>query len=136
MTSPDTPPATGRLPDASIHITQALIDRYAALSGDFNPIHVDPVAGAASAFGSTIAHGCIPLEPVFQSLLRWSGCDRLPPRTQVRLRYRAPSRPGDTVRAEVWQTGPATDGTQSLAFRCLNQHGQLVLDGEADYPTT
>ena len=33
------------LPACSIRITQELIDEYARLSGDFNPIHVDPQAG-------------------------------------------------------------------------------------------
>jgi 3-hydroxybutyryl-CoA dehydratase len=125
------------LPACDIAITQQLIDHYAALSGDFNPIHIDPAAGAASAFGSTIAHGCIPLEPVFQSILRWSRSDRLPPGTRLHLRYRAPSRPGDTVRSQVQllsvqQTG---DGAViAMTFSCHNTDGTLVLDGTCEYP--
>ncbi len=40
-------------------ITQADIDRFAAVSGDTNPIHIDPVAAAATRFGRTIAHGML-----------------------------------------------------------------------------
>ena len=56
-----------KLPACEITISQELIDAYASISGDFNPIHVDRQAAAASAFGGTIAHGCIPMEPVFRS---------------------------------------------------------------------
>lgn len=125
------------LPECRIHITQELIDEYARISGDFNPIHVDAQAGAASVFGGTIAHGCIPLEPVFQSILRWSGGDRLPPQTRLSLRYRAPSRPGDTIHSRVrLQSESATAQARAIvmAFSCVNQNGQLVIDGECTYP--
>lgn len=125
------------LPECSIGITQELIDEYARISGDFNPIHVDPQAGAASVFGGTIAHGCIPLEPVFQSLLQWTASDRLPPRTRVKLRYRAPSRPGDTIRSQVRQQSESVTGEGRcivLAFSCSNQHGQTVIDGDCEVP--
>jgi len=38
-------------------ITQQSIDTYAEVSGDRNPIHVDPAWAAQSLFGTTIAHG-------------------------------------------------------------------------------
>lgn len=40
-----------------IYIDQAMIDKFAALSGDHQFIHVDPVRAAKSGFGSTVAHG-------------------------------------------------------------------------------
>lgn len=129
--------AGAALPECGIRITQELIDAYAGISGDFNPIHVDVQAGAASVFGGTIAHGCLPLEPVFQSLLRWMGSDCLPPQTRVQLRYRAPSRPGDTIRSQVRQQSESITQqgrTIVLAFSCVNQAGQSVIDGECEVP--
>jgi len=123
------------LPMCEIHITQALIDTYAELSGDFNPLHVDVPAATASAFSGTIAHGCIPMEPVFQAILRWTGTDALPSGTAIRLRYRAPSRPGDTIRSEAQVASVQTDGGRqflTLSFACLNQRGERVIDGECD----
>lgn len=43
-----------------VEVTQALIDQFAALSGDDYWIHTDPVrARAESPFGTTIAHGML-----------------------------------------------------------------------------
>ena len=123
------------LPACEIRITQEMIDVYAAISGDFNPIHVDPVAAAASAFGGTIAHGCIPIEPVFQSIMRWRNSQTLPTDTAIRLRYRAPSRPGDVIRVEACVSGDKPlNGRRMVGinFVCMNQHGERVIDGECD----
>lgn len=125
-----------QLPTCEIRISQDLIDTYAAISGDFNPIHVDVRAGSAAGFGGTIAHGCIPLEPVFQAILRWSESDTLTPSTTIRLRYRAPSRPGDVIRADAQVTGEkCVDGrnTITISFVCVNQRGEQVIDGECDF---
>lgn len=127
------------LPSCEIRITQELIDAYAAISGDYNPIHVDLEAAAASPFGGTIAHGCIPLEPVFQAVQRWLGRPTLPPHAAINLRYRAPSRPGDVIRAEAQVTGEKADGDRHaavIAFVCLNQRDERVIEGEClcDFP--
>ena len=121
------------LTPCEIQISQALIDAYAAISGDFNPIHIDPAAGQAAGFGGSIAHGCLPLEPVLQSLRRWSGFDSLPQGTRLTLRYRAPSRPGDTIRSSLVFEERA-DGSLRFAFECKNQSGQTVLDGHCLWP--
>ena len=58
-------------------VTQAGIDAYAELSGDFNPLHVDPEAAAASEFGGIIAHGPIALHAFFRAATAWAGADAL-----------------------------------------------------------
>lgn len=78
-------------------ISQAQIDAYAELSGDYNPLHCDPAAGRASPFGSTIAHGPIPLGYVLRGLGRLRGADWVEG-LAVDARFVAPSRPGDHLR--------------------------------------
>lgn len=125
------------LPVREIAITQALIDAYAQVSGDFNTVHVDPEAGRAAGFGGTIAHGCIPVEPLFASVLAWLGTDVLPEATTLRLRYRAPSRPGDVIRAQARIERRADDGRRVVVvFDCRNQDGTVVIDGEAELPAS
>lgn len=45
-------------------VTQDEVDRYAELSGDRNPIHLDPAFAAGTAFGTTIVHGYLTLSLV------------------------------------------------------------------------
>lgn len=40
-----------------VEITQAMIDRFAQVTGDDQFIHVDPARAAQTPFGGTIAHG-------------------------------------------------------------------------------
>ena len=40
-------------------LTQVEFDRFAALSGDDNPIHVSPEFSARTRFGRTVSHGVL-----------------------------------------------------------------------------
>jgi len=44
-----------------LSIDQARIDQFAAVTGDHQWIHVDPVRAAAGPFGATVAHGHLTL---------------------------------------------------------------------------
>jgi acyl dehydratase len=44
-----------------LHINQSRIDQFAAVTGDDQWIHVDPVRAAAGPFHSTVAHGHLTL---------------------------------------------------------------------------
>lgn len=49
-----------RLPaEVPIVLTQGDFDEFARLSGDDNPIHIDPAFAAATKFGRTVAHGML-----------------------------------------------------------------------------
>ncbi len=43
-------------------------DRFAALSGDDNPIHVDPVFAARTRFGRTVCHGMLLYSTICRAL--------------------------------------------------------------------
>ena len=112
-------------------VTQAGIDAYAELSGDFNPLHVDPEAAAASEFGGIIAHGPIALHAFFRAATAWAGADALPPGSEVKVTYRAPTRPGDAITCELGDVRPDASGRADVEAACVNQDATTVVSVRA-----
>ena len=116
----------GELPEVTHVIGRAEIDRYAELSGDHNPLHMDPDFAAASQFGGVIAHGPIGLQTVFEAVARWLDVESPPPGVRVDVLFRGPVRLGDAVtcRGEEIQDHA---GDVVVTARCRNQDGGEVL---------
>jgi acyl dehydratase len=75
--------------------SQADFDRFARLSGDANPIHVDPEFAGESRFGRTVAHGML-LLTVLRGLV-----GRLAPEGRVieqQVMFPAPTFTGEPMR--------------------------------------
>lgn len=123
--------AVGQSASMAKTVTEADIVLFAGVTGDFNPVHVDAVAAAASPFGGRIAHGMLSAGFISATIAM-----RLPgPGTiylSQSLRFTAPVRMGDTVtaRVEVLEL-VAKRRRVRLATVCTNQDGVTVLDGEA-----
>jgi 3-hydroxybutyryl-CoA dehydratase len=115
-------------------VTQESIDAYAEISGDFNPLHVDPEAAAASEFGGIIAHGPVALHPFFRAACQWLGVEVLPPGSEVKVTYRAPTRPGDELTVRLGELHTAEDGRTELKAECVNQDGTTVVSVTAMLP--
>src|SRR5512135_3764624 len=64
---------TGAVAIARRTFTQADFDRFAALSGDDNPIHVDPEFAARTRFGRTVCHGMLLYSTICAALTRELG---------------------------------------------------------------
>lgn len=75
-------------------LTQHDFDRFAALSGDDNPIHVDAKFAANSRFGRTVAHGML-----LCSILRGLLDQLLPGSRQLtqELKFTAPTYAGEPM---------------------------------------
>jgi 3-hydroxybutyryl-CoA dehydratase len=84
------------LPRVRRLVTQAMIDAYAALSGDRNPLHVDPAYAAGSPFGGTIAHGMMTLAIASQMLARWNPTG-WSAGGEIDIAFVGPVRPGDEI---------------------------------------
>ncbi len=116
-------------------ITAADIDAFAALSWDDNPLHMDETYAATTQYGERIAHGLLGLAVI--SGLAWQlGClnDSLEAFTDLKWRYHAPVKIGDTLYAKVdfRQKRPMADfagGFVVLDVTVLNQREEIVQKG-------
>ena len=112
-------------------ITDSHIRRFAELSGDKNPLHLDDTWAAKTRFGGRIAHGALTAALISRVL----GVE-MPGTGSVYLsqacKFLAPVRPGDTVeaRAEVIHLDAARRRVK-LRTTCWNQRGEQLVDGEA-----
>ena len=122
-----------RLPEIADDVDQDVINAYADLSGDYNPLHVDVEAGEAAGFGGTIAHGPIALQAFFRAATAWLGTDALPPGSNVKVTYRAPVRPGDRIRCVTTELG-YEDGVAAIDAECVNQDDTTVVSVSASVP--
>jgi 3-hydroxybutyryl-CoA dehydratase len=121
----------GDFPAVTDRVTQEGIDAYAEISGDVNPLHVDPEAAAASEFGGIIAHGPIALHAFFRAATEWLGSDALPPGSEVKVTYRAPTRPGDDVACAVRELRDTGDGRTEVEAECVKQDETVVVSVKA-----
>jgi len=121
------------LPSVERIITQDRIGKYAAASGDFNPIHVDEAFAAESQFGGTIAHGMLVAATISEVMSSAFGQDWLES-GRLKLRFRAPVFPGDTITAygavkAVREGEGAGEVVCSVGVR--RQTGEDAITGEA-----
>jgi phosphotransacetylase/acyl dehydratase len=113
-------------------LTREDIQLFAVMSGDVNPAHVDEEYARSDVFHRIIAHGM------------WGGAlistllgTKLPGPGTIylgqTLRFTRPVGPGDTVTVSV--TAAALDPARhrvTLDCRCLNQKGEVVIEGTAE----
>jgi phosphate acetyltransferase len=113
-------------PELTHVVGREMIDVYAAISGDYNPLHMDPEFAAASQFGTVIAHGPIGLQVMFEAVAQWLGTDGVPVGVLIDVAYRGPVRIGDSVTCHA-QVPFAHAGDVVLAAECVNENGDPVL---------
>ena len=118
-------------------ISQEQIDRYADASGDHNPIHVDEAFARTTPFEGTIAHGMLVLASISAMMAAAFGEAWLT-RGRLRVRFRAPARPDDTITATAEAlSSPSASPKKSLlryAVECRNQRDELLIGGTAEVP--
>ena len=117
-------------------VTGEVIDTYARVSGDHNPVHVDEEYAKASHFGSRVAHG----------LLGLSLADGLKSQSEYRfhpgyslgwtVEFAAPIVIDDTLKLKFWVESMRESksrpewGIVVLPCELFNQDGVVVLRGK------
>ena len=99
------------------------------LSGDRNPLHVDPRAASRGGFSAPILHGLCTYGIAGHAVLR-ALCDYEPDRLQeLNVRFTSPALPGETIRTEIW-----TEQDEAAVFRSSSVERAVgLLDGYCGY---
>ncbi len=115
----------------SREVTDEVIRKFADVSGDHNPIHLDEEFAKTTRFGKRIAHGM--LSAAFISAVlgnEFKGSTVL--YLSQTLKFTAPVFIGDTVTASSTVTNIREDkAIVTLETVCANQNGETVVKGEA-----
>jgi 3-hydroxybutyryl-CoA dehydratase len=111
-------------------ITEADILMYSAVSMDTNPVHIDAEAAKASIFGERIAHGMLSAGLISAVLgTRLPGPGSLYMRQS--LRFAAPVKIGQTVKATVEVTALNPEKKRATLKTTCTVGDEVVIEGEA-----
>ncbi|HWR19378.1 MAG TPA: MaoC family dehydratase, partial [Clostridia bacterium] len=113
------------------HVTEETGVKFADVSNDNNPVHLDEAYASATPFKGRIAHGML-LAAYISAVL---GNDLPGPGSiyvNQTLSFKAPVRYGDTITTtvEVVELIPERNRSK-FKTTCTNQNGLIVLEGEA-----
>lgn len=112
-------------------VTDREVQLFAAVSGDCNPVHLDPEYAAGTQFGECIAHGMLTGAFISAALAM-----ELPGPGVIYLgqniQFRAPVTLGDTVTVHL-EVATKHSSKPWLTINCnvTNQNGKTVAKGEA-----
>lgn len=122
-----------------VTITEAHVVAFAGLSGDFNPLHTDETAAAATPYGRRVAHGQLGMV-MAAGLINQTGLYE--GTTLALLGYREwtflkPIHFGDTIRVrmtieEKRETSKPDRGVLLRKVEILNQRDEVIQSGFSD----
>lgn len=113
----------------SCEITDEMIQKFAEVSGDFNPVHMDEEYAKTTRFGRRIAHGMISAALISRALARGLGVGVYLGQT---LKFQQPIFPGDTVTIHLHVTAiRESRGIASVETIVKNQNGEVCVKGDA-----
>jgi acyl dehydratase len=119
--------APDRTPDKSVEMTtldiQAAIYR---LSGDRNPLHIDPAFAKMAGYDRPILHGLCSFGHVCRAAMsEYAGND--PARlTALSVRFSGVVYPGDTIITDMWD-----EGSGKVLLQARTQDGRVVISNAA-----
>ncbi len=116
-----------RAPDKTVDMqtapNQAMIYR---LSGDRNPLHVDPAFAKMAGYDTPILHGLCSMGFAGRAVLG-AYCDNDPARmTGLEVRFTGVVFPGDTITTAMWD-----EGSGRIILQAKTQRGDVVISNAA-----
>ena len=117
-------------------ITEADLVNFAALTGDFNPMHTDAEYMKHSPFGQRIAHGMLTLSYAVGQAYQLGFMDRtIIAFRSLEMKFSAPVFIGDTLHVELVvrekkEARRMGGGWVTLDVKIINQEGKTVQSGE------
>jgi len=105
--------------EQKVPLDQAALYR---LSGDKNPLHIDPAFAKEGGFDRPILHGLCSFGYAARALFRGIDLDDPARLKSYAVRFMNVVYPGDTLITEGWKVGPGR-----YILRATNQHGKVVL---------
>lgn len=120
----------GMSEEVSSVVTESMIEQFAAVSGDDNPVHLDEAYAKSTVFKGRIAHGMLGASFISAAL-----GTRLPGPGSIymsqQLRFKAPVRIGDVVVTKV-RISDINKEKKRVTLGTTCQVGDtVVIDGEA-----
>lgn len=112
------------LPGRMVPLTREHIRRYAAASGDDNPIHLDEDAARGAGLPGVIAHGMLSMGLLGSVATMWAGEAKYV--RKVGCRFASVVRPDDVLTYSGIVTS-ITDGLVEAAVTVVNQRNEPVL---------
>ena len=123
--------AVGDVASMARTVSDADVSLFAGVTGDINPVHLDEEYAKGTFFKGRICHGMLSaglISAVLANKLPGIGTIYL----GQNLKFMAPVRIGDTVRAEVEVTDLNVEkNIAKLRTTCTTQDGTVVIQGEA-----
>jgi acyl dehydratase len=108
-------------------LSEADVERFAAASGDTNPIHLDDEWAEETRFNGRIVHGTLAAGLISAALARLPGGVVY---LSQDLEFRAPVRAGDRISADV-EVVEDLGGDRYRLRTTVEKGEELVIDGEA-----
>jgi acyl dehydratase len=125
------PVPPGRAPDRVLDLgtrpEQAALYR---LSGDLNPLHIDPAIARAAGFERPILHGLCSYGIAARAILSLLCGDDAAALTRLDARFATPTYPGETLRTEVWDEGP---GRAAFRVRAIERDRVVLDNGRVEF---
>ena len=124
-------PPIGTRASVTRTITESEVRAFAAITGDTNELHIDPEQARRTRFGRPIAHGILTaglISAVIGTKLPGFGAIYL----GQTLKFLRPVYLDDTITATAEVIALRPDKRiMTLRTECTNQHGEVVIAGEA-----